>query len=105
MGRLNRCAGLSSAQARHIERLAVSDVLHPDQSKRLPNRRAERSAARRVRYWKKVFTELWTDRISKSQVAADLHLPADELENLVFGLTGAITPPARAKGPPNLKAV
>jgi len=55
--------------------------------------------------WKKVFTELWTDRISKSQVAADLHLPADELENLVFGLTGAITPPARAKGPPNLKAV
>jgi Zn-dependent peptidase ImmA (M78 family)/DNA-binding XRE family transcriptional regulator len=53
--------------------------------------------------WKKVFTELWTDRISKSQVAA--HLPADELENLVFGLTGAITPPVRAKGPPDLKAV
>jgi Zn-dependent peptidase ImmA (M78 family)/transcriptional regulator with XRE-family HTH domain len=55
--------------------------------------------------WKKVFTELWTDRISKSQVAADLHLPADELENLVFGLTGATTPPARSKGTPNLKAV
>jgi Zn-dependent peptidase ImmA (M78 family)/DNA-binding XRE family transcriptional regulator len=55
--------------------------------------------------WKKVFTELWTDRISKGHVAADLHLPADELENLVFGLTGAITPPARAKGPPNLKTV
>ena len=55
--------------------------------------------------WKKVFTELWSDRISKGQVAADLHLPADELENLVFGLTGAITPPVRAKGPPNLKAV
>jgi Zn-dependent peptidase ImmA (M78 family) len=55
--------------------------------------------------WKKVFTELWTDRISKSQVAADLHLPTDELENLVFGLTGAITPPVRSKGAPNLKAV
>lgn len=55
--------------------------------------------------WKKVFTELWSDRISKSQVAAALHLPADELENLVFGLTGAITPPVRAKGPPSLKAV
>lgn len=55
--------------------------------------------------WKKVFTELWSDRISKSQVAAALHLPADELENLLFGLTGAITPPARAKGPPSLKAV
>lgn len=55
--------------------------------------------------WKKVFTELWSDRISKAQVAASLHLPADELENLVFGLTGAITPPVRVKGPPNLKAV
>jgi Zn-dependent peptidase ImmA (M78 family)/DNA-binding XRE family transcriptional regulator len=55
--------------------------------------------------WKKVFTELWTDRISQGQVAAHLHLPADELENLVFGLTGAITPPIRAKGPPDLKAV
>jgi Zn-dependent peptidase ImmA (M78 family) len=55
--------------------------------------------------WKKVFTELWTDGISKNQVAADLHVPADELENLVFGLTGAITPLARTKGRPNLKAV
>lgn len=55
--------------------------------------------------WKKVFTELWADRISKGQVAAALHLPADELENLVFGLTGPITPPDRAKGPPRLKSV
>jgi Zn-dependent peptidase ImmA (M78 family) len=54
--------------------------------------------------WKKVFTDLWADRISKQQVAADLHLPSDELENLVFGLTGSVAPP-RAKGPPNLKAV
>jgi Zn-dependent peptidase ImmA (M78 family) len=55
--------------------------------------------------WKKVFTELWGDRISKNQVAADLHLPADELENLVFGLTGEIKPPQRAGGRPSLKAV
>ncbi|WP_454619026.1 helix-turn-helix domain-containing protein [Bradyrhizobium cenepequi] len=55
--------------------------------------------------WKKVFTELWTDRISKSQVAAQLHLPADELENLVFGLTSDVAPPERAKGRPSLKAV
>jgi Zn-dependent peptidase ImmA (M78 family) len=55
--------------------------------------------------WKKVFTDLWADRISKRQVAADLHLPPDELENLVFGLTGPTAPPVRAKGPPNLKAV
>jgi Zn-dependent peptidase ImmA (M78 family)/transcriptional regulator with XRE-family HTH domain len=55
--------------------------------------------------WKKVFTDLWTERISKRQVAADLHLPPDELENLVFGLTGPVTPPVRAKGLPNLKAI
>jgi Zn-dependent peptidase ImmA (M78 family)/DNA-binding XRE family transcriptional regulator len=55
--------------------------------------------------WKKVFTELWSDRISKNQVAADLHLPPDELENLVFGLTGETKAPERAKGRPNLKAI
>jgi Zn-dependent peptidase ImmA (M78 family)/DNA-binding XRE family transcriptional regulator len=55
--------------------------------------------------WKKVFTELWSDRVSKSQIATDLHLPPDELENLVFGLTGEITPPERTNGRPNLKAV
>jgi Zn-dependent peptidase ImmA (M78 family) len=55
--------------------------------------------------WQKVFTELWADRISKSQVAAELNLPADELENLVFGLSGSVLPPIRAKGPPDLKAV
>ena len=54
---------------------------------------------------KKVFTELWADRISKNQVAAQLHLPADELENLVFGLTGDVAPPERPKGRPSLKAV
>ena len=55
--------------------------------------------------WKKVFTDLWADRISKRQVASDLHLPPDELENLVFGLTGSIAPPERAKGGPSLKAI
>jgi Zn-dependent peptidase ImmA (M78 family)/transcriptional regulator with XRE-family HTH domain len=55
--------------------------------------------------WRKVFTELWSDRIPKSQVAADLYLPTDELENLVFGLTGVVTPPARSKGVPNLKGI
>jgi Zn-dependent peptidase ImmA (M78 family)/DNA-binding XRE family transcriptional regulator len=55
--------------------------------------------------WKKVFTELWSDRISKNQVAADLNLPTDELENLLFGLTGEIKPPERTRGRPSLKAV
>jgi len=36
--------------------------------------------------WKKVLSELWSDRITKSHIAADLHMPADEIESLVFGL-------------------
>ena len=43
--------------------------------------------------WKKVLTDLWSDKISKNQIAAELHLPVDELENLVFGLTGPIERP------------
>jgi Zn-dependent peptidase ImmA (M78 family) len=34
--------------------------------------------------WKKVFTDLWTDRISRRQVAAELHLPPEELEKPRF---------------------
>jgi Zn-dependent peptidase ImmA (M78 family)/plasmid maintenance system antidote protein VapI len=55
--------------------------------------------------WKKVFTELWNERISKSQVATDLHIPTSELENLIFGLTGDVAPPERANGRPTLKSV
>lgn len=39
--------------------------------------------------WKKVFTSLWADRVSKSKVAAELNVPSDEIENLVFGLVSS----------------
>jgi Zn-dependent peptidase ImmA (M78 family)/DNA-binding XRE family transcriptional regulator len=55
--------------------------------------------------WKKVFAELWSDRVSRNQVAGELNLPPEELENLIFGLTSDIAPPARSKGRPSLKAV
>lgn len=55
--------------------------------------------------WKRVFTDLWTDKVSKGQIASELHLPADELENLVFGLTGDVRPPARTPGKTHLKSV
>lgn len=38
---------------------------------------------------KKVLTELWQDGISRSHIAAELNLPPEEIENLVFGLLGA----------------
>jgi Zn-dependent peptidase ImmA (M78 family) len=47
--------------------------------------------------WSKVLTQLWSERITKSHVAADLFIPADEVENLVFGLVAA---PQRPEGRP-----
>jgi hypothetical protein len=79
--------------------------LHPDESRGYRTDEPNGLLREESVIWKTVFTELWTDRISKSKVAADLHLPTDELENLVFGLAGAMTPPGRSKGTPNLKAV
>lgn len=37
--------------------------------------------------WKKVFSELWKEKITKTDIAKTLHLPEEEIENLVFGLT------------------
>lgn len=55
--------------------------------------------------WKTVFTTLWSEKIPKSKIASDLHLPPEELENLVFGLTSDPAPPARSSGRPDLKEV
>lgn len=52
--------------------------------------------------WKKVFIQLWGDKVSKNQVAAELCLPPDEIENLVFGLVGTAarqTPTPRRQKP------
>lgn len=39
--------------------------------------------------WQKVLSALWNERLTKEHIAAELNLPAAELENLLFGLTGA----------------
>lgn len=38
--------------------------------------------------WKKIFTDLWSDGITKKHIADYLNLPSEEIENLVFGLNG-----------------
>jgi hypothetical protein len=38
--------------------------------------------------WTKVLTALWSKRITKENVANLLYIPFDNLENLVFNLTG-----------------
>lgn len=43
--------------------------------------------------WRKIFAQLWTERISKNEIASQLHLPLDELEGLLWGLTMTPTNP------------
>lgn len=56
--------------------------------------------------WKKVFSELWHDRITKNHIAEALCVPFSEIENLVFGLNGHPEfPDDIKKGKPSLKVV
>ena len=38
--------------------------------------------------WRKVLSQLWTERITKNDIAKSLHLPLDELEGLIWNLAG-----------------
>jgi hypothetical protein len=57
--------------------------------------------------WQKVLTALWTEKRTKSHLAADLHMPAFEIENLLFGLANLQgSPPAeRLKAVPKLTLI
>ena len=48
------------------------------------------------RVWQKVLTQLWAERKTKTEIAAALNIPLDELESLVWGLTGQSVRPERA---------
>lgn len=45
--------------------------------------------------WRKILSELWRDRVTKATIAADLCLPVDELEGLIWKLADAGDPPDR----------
>jgi Zn-dependent peptidase ImmA (M78 family) len=55
--------------------------------------------------WQMVLTELWRDGVTRAHIAAELCIPNDEIENLLFGLIGEVGPPTRALGRPNLRAI
>ena len=55
--------------------------------------------------WQMVLTELWKEGIARSHIAAQLDVPADEIENLLFGLTGNTTAPDRIVGGPHLRQI
>lgn len=45
--------------------------------------------------WRKVLSHLWTERTTKNDIAKSLHLPLDELEGLIWNLTGPDLRPER----------
>jgi Zn-dependent peptidase ImmA (M78 family) len=47
------------------------------------------------RVWQKVLSLLWSERRTKSDIANTLHIPLDELEGLIWGLTGPAIRPNR----------
>ena len=47
------------------------------------------------RVWQKVLSQLWSERRTKSNIADRLHIPLDELEGLIWGLTGSAVRPNR----------
>jgi Zn-dependent peptidase ImmA (M78 family) len=38
--------------------------------------------------WRKVLTQLWSEKTTKNDIAKSLHLPLDELEGLIWNLAG-----------------
>ena len=40
------------------------------------------------RVWQKILAQLWAERKTKNDIARELHIPIDEMEGLIWGLTG-----------------
>jgi Zn-dependent peptidase ImmA (M78 family) len=54
--------------------------------------------------WQMILLELWKEGVTKSRIADQLGIPRDEMENLLFGLTGDVKPPI-VTGRPTLRTV
>ena len=57
------------------------------------------------RVWQKVLSQLWTERRTKNEIADALHIPLDELEGLIWGLTGPSVRPEREASKNALRAI
>lgn len=40
--------------------------------------------------WQKILSELWSERITKNDIALEIGIPLDELERLLFGITQSV---------------
>jgi Zn-dependent peptidase ImmA (M78 family) len=48
--------------------------------------------------WRKLLSQLWSERTTKNDIAKSLHLPLDELEGLIWNLTGPDPRPSGTMG-------
>jgi Zn-dependent peptidase ImmA (M78 family)/DNA-binding XRE family transcriptional regulator len=48
--------------------------------------------------WRKVLSQLWSERTTKNDIAGNLHLPLDELEGLIWNLAGSDPRPSGNPG-------
>jgi Zn-dependent peptidase ImmA (M78 family) len=48
--------------------------------------------------WEKVLKTLWTEKVTRAEIAKELHLPPSEVESLVFGVLGNASPRPNGKG-------
>lgn len=55
--------------------------------------------------WRQVFEELWSERLTRSHISAQLSIPEEELESLVFGLLSNATHARPGTKHPPLRAV
>lgn len=60
-------------------------------------------ARERSAIWQMILTEMWREGVTRHHIADELHIPRDEVDTLLFGLTGESGPPPSDR--PNLKAV
>ncbi|MCH8049680.1 XRE family transcriptional regulator [Patescibacteria group bacterium] len=83
----------------------ITDWLYVQVNRRYRTKEPDGLPPERSTVWQTVLRELWKEGVSKNHIAAQLFIPDDELENLLFGLTGETAPPHRQSGKPNLKAL
>jgi len=55
--------------------------------------------------WKKVLANLWKEKKTKKEIAAELNLPTDELEGLIWGLAGPVSTGDTRTNPTPLRVV
>ena len=83
----------------------ITDWLYVQVNRRYRTKEPDGLPPERSTVWQMVLRELWKEGVSKHHIAAQLFIPEDELENLLFGLTGETAPPHRHPGKPSLKAL